>query len=321
MAHPDCIVLTPSYKGEIYHGRGCFSVCGCSVISTARHSTLAGALLRYPGQAFLWLDDDVIVTDEDIAEMFAVQDLTGAGAVTGWYPLRGEGKTKMSNNRRLGGYHGRWSEITSCGAGCLLVMPWVWEAFPRETWLWDPGPDGTGAECPPAFLSRPSWDRINTTEDFDFALNLQDLGVGLVAANLVSAHHGDKHVPVDALNAALERGSKLPSVDWCRDRELAKSSQSAVVVISDEHPEQSFLDAVSSWCVDFGHPCFSPRFGKAIASTGEVITTPMLARNEDPGLWTISYPKAKRIHSPAGSPSCNSLGRAEPAPISERTAI
>jgi hypothetical protein len=325
---PRHIVVTPSYSGKIEHGYPCVTTIGVSVIQLARHRVLAAALQSSPGLPQLWLDDDIQIIEDDIAELFAVQRQTGAGVVSGWYPIRvpeyvtdRRDAETIVNLRKPGGYHGRWSELTACAAGCMLIMPWVWDRFRKDDWLLvysSAAPDDV--TCPPAFIARPSWDRIATTDDYDFSLNVRDLGVRIVAANRVSVDHHGSRVPLDVLDRLL-KSERPNSVAWVRNLAAATRSIADIVLIGDRMPAAEFVRDVSLWCVDMGHPVQSPRFLGA-QSHGYLITTPSLARYMFFGARTsrrmISYPDARFI-SPAGSP-CR-RGRAEPALISERTAL
>jgi hypothetical protein len=292
MSLPDHIVVTPTYTGDIQHGRGCFAVVGCPTICMARHLSLAGALAHHAGRPQFWLDDDVVVTDADIAEMFAVQQETGAGVVIGWYPIRGD-KLRISGNQKPGGNHGRWSEVTTFGTGCVLIMPWVWDAFPYESWMIT----DDGNECPPAFVSRPMWDRLVTTEDFDFAMTLKDHGIRIVSANRVSAAHAGRRIPPKLLEQILQAATRLPTVSWCSNLAAATQAATDLVVVGSNPAPASLLDEVALWCVDMGHPARSQRFGSAVVDGWEIFT-PRTARWRYFGVankrWTINFPSGSR---------------------------
>jgi hypothetical protein len=293
----DLKILTPSYKGEIKHGRPCLSVTGCSVISMARHINLSEALAKYPGAPYLWLDDDMFVTDEDIEEMFRVQKLTGAGVVSGIYPIRttGSEKTNITINQILGTYTPEYSELNTCGAGCMLCMPEIWDKFTKYKWLLC-----DGKESPPAFLSRPSWDRLNTTEDFDFCLNIKDLGIKIVSANNVSANHCGKQIELNNLNKILEKRAQLPTISCVNNLNEALKATTEIVVIGEITEFEK--EEIQKWNIDFGNPVRSPRFRSAYYR-GKTITTirnasdklNMVKNSSNTFFWDIIYPTCEKV--------------------------
>jgi hypothetical protein len=262
----------------------------------ARHLALAGALACYPRCPQVWLDDDITdVTDEVIAELFEVQAETEAGVVIGWYPIRGD-VLSISGNQKPGGNHGRWSEITTFGTGCFLIMPWVWDAFPYDQWMID----DKGNECPNAFVSRPMWDRIITTEDFDFAMTLKDHGIKIVSANRVSVTHAGKRVHPQLLEYILQTSMQLLSISWCTNLASATQVTTDLVIVGPQKPPDSLLEELQLWCVDMGHPARSQRFGSAVVGDWEVFTN-HTAKLRFFGVankrWTIQFPSCSRQSS------------------------
>ena len=304
---PSHIVMTPSYSGKVDHGYGCVTVGGVSNAALARHKVLAAALQRAPNLPQLWLDDDILISPREVAELFAVQQMTGAQVVTGWYPPRiphgqedGGRPESLINNRVPGGYHGRWSEIATCAAGCMVVMPDVWGLFDEDEWL----TLDENTFCPPAFISCPSWDRTATTEDYDFSVAIRRRGARIVSANRVSVVHHERRIPLADLQRLLSTEEK-PVIDCVRTLSAATRSTADIVVIGDTAPSPEYLSRLATWCVDFGHPVVSHRFLYATDGQFE-ITTPHLARLRFFGAksnrWAISYPDAQRIKTPDGSP-------------------
>ena len=201
----------------------------------------------------------------------------------------------------------------------MLIMPWVWDAFPRDEWLLTNAGEPDECESPPAFVSCPSWDRINTSEDYDFSIHARRLGIKLVSANRVSGAHCYERIDPEIIGEVLRRLSELPSVGWFRHLSQALNATTDLVVVGEHEPSADFVDKLQRWCVDFDHPARSRRFLCA-HSPDYLITTaanvPLIFFGAPTRRWAISYPEAKRLPAPGSSP--RAIGSGELPSNSER---
>jgi hypothetical protein len=197
---PNHIVVTPSFSGNIQHGRGpiCVGATNCSNVVGARHNSLAAALSQGIGLPQLWIDDDVLGLDDPaVEELFRIQKESKTDIVVGWYPKRGEPDEPPQPTHVLkpGGFHGDWSEILKAGFGCILIMPWVWKTFyEKEPFLYN-----KGGKCPAVFASYYVFDHTETGEDYAFCIRARKHGFRIVAANNVSLIHHNKKIELSEI--------------------------------------------------------------------------------------------------------------------------
>jgi hypothetical protein len=227
MSNEKYIIITPSLSGIILHNRECIGIKGCSDVVTARHLSLAMALNKYKNKPLLWLDDDVSIKDSDIKELFRVQKETNESIIVGWYPNSfGEPIFKPKNNWSSLDWH----ELYSCGMGCVLIMPNVWNYIGEPN---IPILNSERGKYPAVFKHVISWDSTLLGEDFSFCVNMRKEGFKIIAANNVCLTHKGKTLDSELLKKDLkdlfsQKNTITTLVNCCgpnrRSRDIANKS-------------------------------------------------------------------------------------------------
>jgi hypothetical protein len=183
------IILTPSISGAPKHGYSCVGESGIPHITYARHCTLAFALNNYKEEDQLWLDSDIEISNDQIKELYRIQQKTNAEIVSGWYA--NHAGTRPLGNPSIGGYHHDYTIMNDIGFGCVLIKPTVWNKLEKTTWRIKTN----RGYCPAVFASIPN-DEIDTTEDYFFCRRCKMANITIVAANNVLVRHYDQETIV-----------------------------------------------------------------------------------------------------------------------------